>query len=152
MDTYAKSLLVILAALPFAGMAGEEKLSCTKDITYSQEFLKRYPNAPAACQEVVKKDGTMWIGFNSEVTKVKDGLVTMDFENVAGDAIATLVVEPSKDARLTVEGKEVKYSTLKPGDKLHVWVPEGRFGFYSHPSENSQLKVVSQQSASAEQP
>jgi hypothetical protein len=151
MKTYTRSALLILAALPFAGATAEEaKLSCTQDVLFSQEFLKRYPNAPAACQEAVKKDGTTWIRFDSEVTKVKDGLITMDFKNVAGDALATLVVEPTKDARLTVDGKAVKYSSLHAGDKLDVWVPDGKFGFYGTPGSD-QLKVISQ-SASTEQP
>jgi hypothetical protein len=152
MNRYTRSVVLILAALPFASMAGEEKASCIKDVTFSQEFLKRYPNAPAACQEAVKRDGTTWIRFNSEVTKVKDGQVTMDFKNVAGDALGTLVVAPAQDARLTVGGKEIKYSSLKAGDKLDVWVPDGKFGFYSEPgaAESAQLKVISQ-SASTEQ-
>lgn len=145
MNAYTRTTVVILAALPFAAMAAEEaKLSCGKDVLYSQEFLQRYPKAPAGCQEVVSKEGTKWIRFNAKVTGVKDGLVAMDIKNVSGDPIGNLQVEPTGDAHIKMDGKDVKFTSLQRGDEVDIWVPEARFGFYSEPGlgTSSQLKVV----------
>ena len=138
-------MALALAMTPLIATAAEEapKLSCIKDVTYSQEFLQKNPKAPAACREVVLKDGAKWIHFVGEVTERKGNQVSIDFENVAGDRLATVVVEASPDARLTIEGKATKYSSLKAHDKIDVWMPESRFGFYAAPGqEMSQLKVV----------
>jgi phage gp45-like len=141
----AFTTMVVLAALPFAALAADEaKLSCGKDVLYSQEFLQQYPKAPAGCQEVVSKDGAKWVRFNAEVTGVKDGRVSMDIKNVAGDAIGAVQVESTGDARVKMEGKDVKFTSLRQGDEVDIWVPEARYGFYSAPGAgtNSQLKVV----------
>jgi hypothetical protein len=145
MRAYTRTTVVILAALPFAAMAADEaKLSCGKDVLYSQEFLQRYPKAPAGCQEVVSKEGTKWIRFNAEVTGVKGGLVSMDIKNVSGDPIGNVQVESTGDARIKMEGKDVKFISLQQGDEVDIWVPEARYGFYSEPGlgTNKQLKVV----------
>ncbi len=145
MNAYTRTTVVILAALPFAAIAADEaKLSCGKDVLYSQEFLQRYPKAPAGCQEVVSKEGTKWVRFNAEVTGVKDGHVSMDIKNVSGDPIGNVQVQSTGDARIKMEGKEVKFTSLQRGDEVDIWVPESRYGFYSEPGAgiNKQLTVV----------
>src|SRR5262249_20688510 len=144
-----KLVVLALAALPIAAMAAEgegEQLSCIKDVAFSQEFLQRYPNAAPACREVKEQDGEKWIRFESKVEKVNKSKneVTLDFLNVRGDTLATVIVKPKPDARITIDGKKKKYSTLRAGDKLSFWMPEKRFGFYSEPgaSKVNQLEVV----------
>lgn len=138
-------MALALAMTPLIATAADEapQLSCIKDVKYSQEFLQKNPKAPAACREVVVKDGAKWIHFVGEVTERKGNQVTIDFQNVAGDPLATIVAEASPDARLKIGDKKVKYSSLRAKDKIDVWMPESRFGFYAEPGqEMSQLKVV----------
>lgn len=138
-------MALALAMTPLIATAAEEapKLSCIKDVMYSQEFLQKNPKAPAACREVVVKDGAKWIHFVGEVAERNGNQLTIDFQNVAGDRLATVVVEASPDARLKIAGKETKYSSLRRGDKIDVYMPESRFGFYAEPGqESAQLKVV----------
>lgn len=145
MNVYTRTMVVMLAALPVAAMAADEaKLSCGKDVLYSQEFLQQYPKAAAGCQEVVSKDGAKWVRFNAEVTGVKDGRVSMDIKNVSGTPIGNVQVEPTGDARIKVNGKDVRFTSLQRGDEVDIWVPEARYGFYSEPGAgtNKQLKVV----------
>ncbi|HKE43215.1 MAG TPA: hypothetical protein VKB41_01635 [Steroidobacteraceae bacterium] len=147
MKVYGRLVLLALAALPVAAMAAEgegEQLSCIKDVAFSHEFLDRYPNAAPACREVKMQDGEKWVKFESKVTKVQKDNVTLDFLNVRGDTLATVTVKPQPNARVTIEGKKKKYSSLRPGDKLGFWMPEKRFGFYSEPgaAKVNQLTIV----------
>lgn len=148
MNVYGKLVVLALAALPIAAMAAEgegEQLSCIKDVAFSHEFLDRYPNAAPACREVKEQDGEKWVRFESKVAKVSKGVVTLDFLNVRGDTLATVNVKPKEGARVTIDGKKKKYSTLRAGDKLSFWMPEKRFGFYSEPgaAKINQLDIVS---------
>jgi hypothetical protein len=148
MNVYGKLVVLALAALPITAMAAEgegEQLSCIKDVAFSHEFLDRYPNAAPACREVKEQDGEKWIRFESKVAKVNKGVVTLDFLNVRGDTLATVMVKPKENARVMIDGKKKKYSTLRAGDKLSFWMPEKRFGFYSEPgaAKVNQLEIVS---------
>jgi hypothetical protein len=138
--------LIALTAIPVAAMAAEgEKLSCIKDFTYSSEFLAAYPNAPKACRDVIVKDGKKSVHFVGNVITVKGDQVTVAFENVAGDTVfGEGTYQHSPDARVMVEGKEVKYSSLRPGDKLDVYVGENVAGLYSAPgaATGTELKLV----------
>ena len=149
MNARMSLMLGVLVATPFVAVAQEPKLSCIKDIVYSQEFLARYPKAGAACREVVMKDGTKWARFDADVVAVKDNQVTANFIDNHKQSIATLTFAASPEARVKVEGKDVKFSALRAGDSLSFWVPESRVGFYAAPgaSENAKLALVSDDTA-----
>ena len=150
MNVGVKLLALALAGTPLIAAAQDEpkdaqKLSCVKDVVYSQEFMKRYPKAGAACREVVEKDGHKWARFDADVVKVKGTQVTANFKDNYNQPVGTLTFNASPDARVLVEGREVKYSTLREGDTLSFWMPESRMGFYARPgaSEDAKLAVVS---------
>lgn len=154
MKAFGKVVLLALAAVPFVAVAADEPkdqagLSCIKDIQFSHEFLERYPNAAPACREVKVKDGEKWARFQTKVKSVKKGNVTVDVLNVRGDSLATVTVAPPADATLTIEGKQKKYSTLRAGDTLDLWMPENRFGFYSDTgaSKLTELPIVKSEQA-----
>jgi hypothetical protein len=148
MKACGKVVVLALAAIPFVAFSADEPkaegLSCIKDVAYSQEFLELYPNAAPACREVVVKDGAKWVHFITKVKSVKKGQVSVDVLNVRGDSLAEVTIAPAADARLKVSGKEVKYSSLRPGDTLDLWMPESRLGFYAEPgaAEVSELPIV----------
>ena len=68
----------------------------------------------------------------------------VDVLNVRGDSLEEVTIAPAKDASLKMGGKETKYSSLRPGDTLDLWMPESRLGFYSEPgaAEVSELPIV----------
>jgi hypothetical protein len=150
MKSRMKLALAMLAGLPLAGVAQEHQLNCIKDVTYSQEFLAKYPNAPAACQEVVVANGQKWVRFNA---KTKDaaarGEVTIDVMNSYGTPVATLTFAFTPDAQVTVGGKPVMASSLKGGEEITIWMPENRFGFYSQAGapENQKFRLVSRETS-----
>jgi len=131
---------VIAAAGCSAPVKGDQELKCS-DMLYSQEFLAKNPKAPAACQEVVAKNGEKYARFWGEVTEVKGNLVTVSFKNVRGDSLAEVTIDPKPEAKVTIEGKSVKFSSLTKGQRLDVWVPEGRYGFYATPGESALQRV-----------
>jgi len=151
MGTGTKALILIAATASLPVLAQEEtgKLSCIKDITYSQEFLARYPKAGAACREVVMRDGEKWVRFEADVVKVDGNHVTTDFMDTYGNQVARLTFAATPDARVDVEGRSVKYSDLEPGDKLTFWAPEKSVGFYAAPgaARSTQLSLVTDSGA-----
>jgi hypothetical protein len=152
MKACGKVVVLALAAIPFVAFSADEpkakELSCINDVNYSHEFLERYPNAAPACREVVEKDGAKWVHFVTKVKNVSKGHVTVDVLNVRGDSLAEVTIAPKADARLKVGGKETKYSSLRAGDTLDLWMPESRLGFYSEPgaAEVSELPIVARES------
>ena len=131
------------AAAPLLSAAQEpEKLSCIKDVVYSQQFLAKYPRAPAGCREVELRDGQKWIRFEARVVKVDGNQMTADFIDNHDQTIATLTFQAGPNAMVQVDGRDTKYKNLKSGDDLTLWVPESRFGFYSNPKPSTQLTLI----------
>jgi hypothetical protein len=143
--------VAVLIGMPLAGLAQTQpqQLSCIKDITFSQEFLAKYPNAPAACQEVIEANGQKWARFNAQTEKVKNGQATFAFSDPYGNSITHLTFAFTPDAQVNVEGQPIMASSLKKGDEVTFWVPENRFGFYAQPgaTENKHFALVSSEPA-----
>ena len=136
---------VALAFAPLAAFAGDTpSKSCLNNIVFSQEFLAKYPNAGKACREVMVKDGKKYARFEATVVNVKGNEVTADFTDTYKNTITTVTFSTTPDARVQMEGQEVKIKDLKAGDTLSFWVPESRGGFYAAPgaAESKKLAVV----------
>ncbi len=69
--------------------------------------------------------------------------MTIQINNVAGDALNAITVQPSQSATLLVNGKEEKFSDLKVGDPISIWVSQDRFDFYTVLGKNAGKVVVS---------
>src|SRR5215472_13442904 len=108
MKTTAKLAATVLIGISLTAVAqGQPKLNCVKDVKYGQEFLAKFPDAGAACQEVKVVNGEKWIRFNAVVRQNKDNQITMQFVNSArrnwGDPL-TFTYTP--DATLTLDNKK----------------------------------------------
>jgi hypothetical protein len=124
---------------------GQTSSSCIKNITFSQEFLTRYPNAGAACREVKVEDGVKWARFDADVARRSGNQVTANFVDTFNRKLAAITFEATPDARVEVNGRPVPFRGLRVGDRLSFWMPESRVGFYAEPgtSESDKLTVVS---------
>ena len=130
-----RSLFVpLLLALPLAGAVAAPpsvaddpeslpKASCS-DLHFSSAFLSKYPKAPAACLEVRILDGRKYARFDGKVFLLSPEFVTVTFLNVAGDELTTFSFKPQESSRVLIDGKDVKYTDMKKGDKLTFWMPE----------------------------
>ncbi|HEU4624543.1 MAG TPA: hypothetical protein VFS52_07270 [Steroidobacteraceae bacterium] len=152
MKTRTKFAACLLAIAPFAALAdeGADSNSCLNKIVFSQEFLAKYPNAGKACREVVTKNGKKYARFDANVVDVKGNEVTADFTDSYNNPVTTVKFTTTPDARVQMEGTEVKASELKPGDKLSFWVPESRAGFYAEPGASNAKKLAVESSKPAE--
>lgn len=123
---------------------GQTSSSCISNITFSQDFLSRYPNAGAACREVKVENGHKWARFDADVVRVRRNRVTVNFVDRFDKKVSEITFDAARDARVDVNGRQKRFSTLKPGDKMSVWMPEERVGFYAEPgaSETTKLAVV----------
>jgi len=134
MKTAVTLTIGVLAAIPLSGAAGEPKLNCTKDMSYSAEFLAKFPNASAACNEVVKANGQKWVRFNAVVKSREGNHLTVKFIDSHHNAVATMTFSFDPTARVTLDDNEQKAaSLLEEGDKLLIWMPESSIGVYSKP-------------------
>ena len=139
----------VLIGIPLAGVAQDQpKLSCVRDIVYSQEFLAKYPRAGAACNEVIVAKGEKWARFNAEVKNRQGSHLTLSFIDNKGRPVdTTMTFEFTPDATLTLADKKVvkPVSALEEGDKVVLWMPEKRMGFYAQPgaAESQHFAVVS---------
>ncbi len=124
---------------------GQTSRSCISNITFSQEFLAHYPKAGGACREVKVENGQKWARFDADVVRVRGNRITANFVDRYDRNLSTITFDAARDARVTVNGREMRFSSLKPGDKLSFWVPEDRAGFYAQPgaSQTTKLAVVS---------
>ena len=89
------------------------KVAC-KGFQYSQEFLAKYPKAPAGCLEGRTYKGVNYAKFSAQVTKVSSSGVTVQLLNVAGSPITPLTIKPA-DAKsfILVNGKQTHITDLK---------------------------------------
>jgi hypothetical protein len=141
MKTKVTLAATALVLIPLTGFADDQpKLSCVKDITYSEQFLAKYPKAGAACREVVMKNGEKWARFDADVVKVQGNTVTATFKGAANESLDTLTISGASDVHVSVEGQDTKLSSLQPHQQLSFWVPQSRMAFYAAPG-GSQLTV-----------
>lgn len=128
---------------------GESSSSCISNITFSQEFLSRYPTAGGACREVKVQDGHKWARFDANVARVSGNRVTANFVDRFDKNLGSITFDAAPEARVQVNGRPMRFSTLQRGDRLSFWMPEDRVGFYAEPgaSETTKLAVVSTEPA-----
>jgi len=128
-----RALIGSALALPFAAgvaladspMASDHKIPCT-EVKYSSEFLKKYPDAPAACIEAVEKGGKHYAKFTARVFLNSAERTTVELLNVRGDGLSTFSFKPAADAGVIIGDKKVKFTDLKKGEKISFWVSEDR--------------------------
>jgi hypothetical protein len=112
------------------------------DLTFSKSFLAKYPKAPAACIEARTYHGKKYAKFDGKVYLKEGNNLTVQVNNVAGDALSAISLQPNANSSLLVNGKDTKFSDLKVGDAVSIWVSQDRFSFFSAPG-HSAGKVVS---------
>jgi hypothetical protein len=110
-----------------AGGGGPER-GCA-NIKWSAAFLKDCPTAPAACREVIVKDGVKFAAFNGKVSKVGQEFVQVEVSDDANNPISTIAFQIGVGGKVTMNNKVEGVRDLKVGDLLTFWVREGQFGF-----------------------
>lgn len=112
------------------------------DMQWHADFLKAFPRAPAACQEIAVRDGKKFARFTAKVTSVGPGAVTVRFLTSAGNPEREISLKPGPDARVAMNGKKVEYSKLQKDDVLTFWVAERQLGVISDPDDTASSTIV----------
>lgn len=136
--------LATCGAIAATAVPAAETPTCTT-IVLAQEFLKNYPNAPAACQGVAVKDGKVKVHYQAVVTDTSKEAVSLTFLNAYKQPLAstrTLKFTPPKDLSVMVEGKKIKATQLKKGDVLDFWMPEKMVGFHADPESTELISFI----------
>jgi hypothetical protein len=108
------------------------KVSCS-NLTFSHDFLAKYPKAGAACIEARVYQGHRYAKFNGKVYLKNPDSLTVQIFNVAGDPIDTMSFKPTAGTKLLVNGEPETFDQLKEGDPVTFWISEKRFSIYSSP-------------------
>ena len=123
------------------------KVSCS-DFKYSQEFLAKYPKAPAACLEGRTYKGVNYAKFSAKVAKVSSSGVTVQLLNTAGTPITPLTIKPAdQKAFILVDGKQTHMTDLKEGDSVTFWVPQSRMEVHALPAQSHWIVLAQAPSA-----
>jgi hypothetical protein len=121
---------------------GQTSTSCISNFTFSRDFLTRYPDAGAACREVKVENGQKWARFDASVSRVARNQVTANFLDRFDKNVGTITFEATPDARVEVDGRPQRFSSLRQGDKLSFWMPQDRVGFYAEPEALDTMKLA----------
>jgi hypothetical protein len=97
-----------------------------KDLRFSQAFLAKFPDAPAACQEGRVYQGKRYAKFLGKVYITDPEFMTVQMLNVAGDMVTTFSFKPHPNQKVLVNGEETEFHDLKVGEKITLWVSEDR--------------------------
>jgi hypothetical protein len=101
------------------------KVDCA-DLNFSEEFLKKYPDAPAACIEAREYNGKRYAKFNAKVYLNSADRTTVTLLDPAGKDLSTFSFRPSPTTMLKINGESKKFTQLTPGEKISFWVSEDR--------------------------
>jgi hypothetical protein len=133
--------LSIGTAFAESPMDSDTKISCS-EVKYSSEFLAKYPEAPAACVEAVEKEGKRYAKFKARVYLTSKDRTTVELLNVRGDRLSTFSFKPAADATVDMDGKKVKFSDLKVGEKISFWVSADRLAASEQPGSTAESWAV----------
>lgn len=114
------------------------------NFVFNAEFLKAYPRAPAACQEVVMRDGAKVVHFTAEVRKAAADHIQLAFLNAVGRPLdgSSMTLIPRAGQTVEVNGKVIPITDVRRGDKLDFWVPENAVGAYLDRSSKALTTIV----------
>ena len=73
------------------------KVECSA-LKFSEEFLKKYPDAPAACIEAREYNGKRYAKYNAKVYLNSADRTTVTLQGPAGKDLSTFSFRPAPDA------------------------------------------------------
>lgn len=109
------------------------KASCA-EVDWDKQLLAQYPRIAEACQEVVVSYGNKWARFTGEFLQLnQDGSVRTTIDDRHGRSMGQLLLMPTPEQRVLIDGKRVRFSDLERGQQLNLYVTEGRFAIATEP-------------------
>ncbi len=136
------SLALAIGGLMFAASAGAQNLdvdrlaatdedaaSCAA-VRWDTRLLAEYPRVAKACHEVIESNGQKWARFETELVGVnRSGAVKSNFKDRQDNYMGAITIMPAHDQTVEIGGKAYRFSDLRAGQMLNVYVPEGMYAF-----------------------
>ncbi len=63
-----------------------------------------------------------------------DGSVKSDFRDRSGEKMGAITIMPAPGQRAIIDGNPTRFTDLRPGQVLSIYVPEGMYGFALAPA------------------
>lgn len=140
--------LALIAALAMSATAGaqapldtaslddpEVHAASCRAVNWHLQLLETYARAAEACHEVIVSGGERWARFETQLIRVNsDGSVRSNFRDRQGNDMGAITIMPAADQRVDIDGREYRFSELRPGQVLNIYVPEGMNSFALAPS------------------
>jgi hypothetical protein len=102
------------------------RIECSS-LRYAQDFLQKYPTAPAACLEARVYKGETYMKVKAKVYVTEEPLLSVDLMDSYGNTLGTVRVRKPQSLRVLINGKEAHASDLQRDQQVTVWVPQSMF-------------------------
>jgi hypothetical protein len=102
------------------------KIECSS-LRYSEDFLQKYPTAPAACLEARVYKGQTYMKVKAKVYVREAPMLSVDLMDPYGNTLGTVLVRQPRALRVLINGKEVNAFDLHRDEEVTVWVPQSMF-------------------------
>lgn len=117
------------------------KVECSA-LKFSEEFLKKYPDAPAACIEAREHNGKRYAKFNAKVYLNSADRTTVTLQSPAGKDLSTFSFRPSAGTSVRTAAGDTKFTDLRTGETITFWVSEDRMTASSLPASTDDSWAV----------
>lgn len=118
-----------------------KKVECS-DLHFSEEFLKKYPEAPAACVDAREYQGKRYAKFKARVYLNSEDRTTVTLLDKAGKDLQTFSFRPGPNATIRMNGKDTKVTNYRPGEVISFWVSEDRMTASALPASSEESWAV----------
>jgi len=112
------------------------QVSCS-DIKFSAAFLKKWPQAPQACQDGRVYKGQKYAKFVAKVYINSPAFTTLNLLDAAGNTVTTASIKPGPNQHVMVNGQAKAFTDLQVGDTITLWVSEKRTDAASMPGSTT---------------
>lgn len=126
----------------------ENAASCAA-VNWNAQLLREYPRVAQACHEVIESGGRKWARFETELVSVnRSGAVKSNFKDRQDNYMGAITIMPAHDQMVAIDGRNYRFSELRAGQMLNVYVPEGMYGFSMAPgAPPAQVVEISEEPA-----
>ena len=118
-----------------------KKVECS-DLHFSEEFLKKYPEAPAACVDAREYQGKRYAKFKAKVYLNSADRTTVTLLSKEGKDLTTFSFRPGPNATIRLNGKDTKVTEYRPGEVISFWVSEDRMAASALPASSEESWAV----------
>ena len=114
--------------------ATDENAASCAAVRWDTRLLAEYPRVAKACHEVIMSDGQKWARFETELVSVnRSGAVKSNFKDRQDNYMGAITIMPAHDQTVDIDGTQHRFSDLRAGQMLNVYVPEGMYAFSMAP-------------------